>query len=313
MHLRIARRLHPALARRSRWRRSGRRSPPGRGAERGARGCTTPARRSGARARRPLPRRQAQGRADALPEVGGARRHRARRPKRSDDAAAARRRTIPSCAEPHNNLAAIYAAARRLRQGARRAGRSDPPQPELRDRAREPRRRVCAARGRRPMRGRSGSSRRTPRLPRKLALVRQLPSRRRAGRAASAAARPPSTVADTATPLHETLTWRPRCKTFAAPLAGRAAPPLRSRASGAGARAEGQARHLGRRHRRRARRRQGAEDGRQLRPVREGRPLRRHDLPPRHRQLHDPGRRHDRRHEGKADPRADPRSRAATA
>ena len=40
--------------------------------------------------------------------------------------------------------------------------------------------------------------------------------------------------------------------------------------------------------------------------VREGRPLRRHGLPSRHRQLHDPGRRHDGRHEGEADARADP-------
>ena len=47
--------------------------------------------------------------------------------------------------------------------------------------------------------------------------------------------------------------------------------------------------------------------------VREGRPLRRHDLPPRHRQLHDPGRRHDARHEGEADPAADRPREPATA
>ena len=45
--------------------------------------------------------------------------------------------------------------------------------------------------------------------------------------------------------------------------------------------AEGEARDHRRRHRDRARRREGAEDGRQLRPVRQGRPLRRHGLPPR--------------------------------
>ena len=36
---------------------------------------------------------------------------------------------------------------------------------------------------------------------------------------------------------------------------------------------------------------QGAEDGRELPAVREGRALQRHDLPSRHRRLHDPGRR----------------------
>ena len=148
-------------------------------------------------------------------------------------------------------------------------------------------------------------------LPRKLALVRQLtaPSSEPRRRAA-AAGRPRATLR--------------RCPSSIQPIgvldavfvsrfltAAVAAVALCRRRRRAGP--EGQARHLGRRHRRRARRGQGAEDGRQLPPVRQGRALRRHDLPSRHRQLHDPGRRHDRRHEGEADARADRRSRAATA
>ena len=76
--------------------------------------------------------------------------------------------------------------------------------------------------------------------------------------------------------------------------------------------AEGQVRHQRRRHRRRARRRQGAEDGRQLRRVREGRPLRRHHLPPRHSNFMIQGGGYDARHERSRRARRS-RSKAATA
>ena len=47
------------------------------------------------------------------------------------------------------------------------------------------------------------------------------------------------------------------------------------------------------------------DDRRELPAVRARRPLRQHDLPSRHRRLHDPGRRHGARHEAEADARAD--------
>ena len=47
---------------------------------------------------------------------------------------------------------------------------------------------------------------------------------------------------------------------------------------------------------------QGPEERRELRPVRQAGPLRRHGVPPRHPRLHDPGRRLLRRHEAEADP-----------
>ena len=62
-------------------------------------------------------------------------------------------------------------------------------------------------------------------------------------------------------------------------------------AAAAGRAAEGQVRHDSGRLRGRGLSRQGAQDGGELPAVREGQALRRHDLPPRDRQLHGAGRR----------------------
>ena len=53
---------------------------------------------------------------------------------------------FPELPEPYNNLAVLYAAAEPVRQGARRARDGDQAQPELCHRAREPGRRVSPAR-----------------------------------------------------------------------------------------------------------------------------------------------------------------------
>ena len=125
---------------------------------------------------------QAEGCADALPEVGGARRVRPRR-RGARRCCSSSSQDYPELAEPYNNLAVLHAAAGdygKARAALEAAMRLNP---QLRDRARESRRR--ATRCSRPQ-----SYARAPRLepasadlPRKLALVRQLAwsaSRRRA-------------------------------------------------------------------------------------------------------------------------------------
>jgi cyclophilin family peptidyl-prolyl cis-trans isomerase len=74
-----------------------------------------------------------------------------------------------------------------------------------------------------------------------------------------------------------------------------------------------QAHHQLRCHHPRTRRRKGAENRRKLPRLCEGRPLRQHDLPPRHQRLHDPGRRLGAGHEAEGLPRPDRRTKPPTA
>ena len=189
---------------------------------------------------------------------------------------------------------------RRLRQGARRAGSSAPPQPALRDRAREPRRRLCHARGQRLWpRAAARAAQRRP-----AAQARAGAPARRAAAAGSRPAPPAATarLATTPSPRNGDLDDPDSTRSL------RRLPLLAALALGAARRRSAQKVKLA----------TSAGDivieldaakapktvDNFLQYV-QGRPLRRHRLPPRHRQLHDPGRRHDRRPEGEADPRAD--------
>ena len=205
--------------------------------------------------------------------------------------AAARRRTIPSCPSPTTTSPCSTPPRGEFEQGARRARGGDPrstPATRPRTRTSATSMRMLAAESYGAGAAARAGERRACRASSRWCASSPAPQ------AAPAAASAPAAAATTDTPRHqETLTWRSRCTDSSrrTPLA--ASPPLSLAARC-------------RRWRRRSSSppptgdivveldaRQGAEDGRQLPPVREGRPLRRHRLPPRHRQLHDPGRRHD--------------------
>ena len=188
----------------------------------------------------------------------------------------------PELAEPYNNIAVIYASRGRVRPGARRARERDPRQPGVRRRVRESRRRL-----------------RPPRRARLREIAR--PRRRQPDGAGEARARARAPGGDPQTSRRQScgepggpaaLDSRPLTQpepTFANPPA--CSRRLRLRVPGARRRPAGRAQDEPRRDRPRALSRQGAQDRRQLPAVRERRPLQRHHLSPRHRRLHDPGRR----------------------
>ena len=172
----------------------------------------------------------------------------------------------------------------RVRPGARRPRERDPREPRLCRRVREPRRRLCparrarlreVARPRRRQPDRAGEARARARAP---------------GRDAEASGRGPAGEAVGRRRARLCLSQlQQRSPTLAQTPARRRLPRLR--VPGARRRSAGRAQDEPRGDRPRAVPRQGAQDRRQLPPIREGRALQRHGLPPRHRRLHDPGRR----------------------
>ena len=233
------------------------------------------------------------------------------KPGAGDDAIATFARLTedyPELPEPYNNLAVLYAAQGQFdkaRAALEMAIRANPTYATAHENLGDVYARLAASPIAKALQLDAGNRTAAP----KLALLDGDPARARAGRrvGTGAARVPPTPPRRRGTPLprKESMTHhaqqehgdRERHSSTsprgAAPAARRARSPALARHRPGGRRrtGQGQVRHHGRRLRGRGLSRQGAQDRRELPAVRQGQALRRHDLPPRDRQLHGAGRR----------------------